>query len=175
MLLAAGCAVVMGCAARPAGHGLPLIYHYNTARISAVRFSDDMRREFVAGYGAAQKRGLENAWCLYGRRIADTLVVDSIAPAEVAVRADTMVRFASGARLGCRRSQGYVGNAHTHLAINGRPTLAVGSPADMAAFWYDTRAVLILVGVGQRPQDRALIVYWCLRDGRWGFLTWYDA
>lgn len=163
---------VLSCAPAahgPVGAGLPRINHYDTRTLKAVQFDLEVRAELVATYRAAVSESLETLVCLYGHRADSTVWVTLLRPAAVSLRTRHAVYWGPpGDKQGCPDDDGFVGSWHTHLPS---PNPPLASPIDEVSYWADRRAILLLVGVAMGP-DGALVTFWRLRDGRYGYLVW---
>lgn len=150
----------------PAGAGLPRITHFDTRDISYILVADDVATEARARYREAAKDTLEDMVCLYGRIGRDTMYIDTIRVADITGRTRHSVSYRGANNQGCAITPRFLGTWHTHLS----GPWPVSSSQDNASYWRDTRAVLLTVAVGEGPDG--ILVYWALRDGRWGLARW---
>lgn len=171
LLWCALAAFACGPSARPAGHGLPTIAHYDTRLLRNLTFDDSVRGSLVALYHVAQVEGLEAVACLYGRMAGPDVFIDEVRPGTVTARLPHAVFFERGTS-GCPETRGLVGTFHTHL-MHPQGVMLRASIPDLSSFFGDPRLLLILVGVGPAPDvPEKLLIYWTLRHGNFGYLLW---
>lgn len=142
---------------------LPRHSHYLTTQLTRVNVPPVVVAKLARIWDAADAVGLEDAACLYGPVIGDTLFVAMVGYALHVARSPRAVSYS------CPVTPEYIGGYHTHHS-----GLRSHSAEDGASFARDTLALLLVIGLGYDEAGR-FATWNLLRDYRMGERAWEEG